>query len=914
MQYTARLVTSGQAENVVILQSKHPPPFAPGEYIIKAGLLQARADVVFRNSTKTPNTLVFSKQLAEALSLPGESKIKFKVTAGCLEIGPFIGVFISERKVERLLSGDRDSVYWRFQQWADALHGIIFFFALSGVNWQSGRVTAYRWNEKGEWTAGQYPFPLAIYDRCFGQDGRAAAARLRAGISEAEWPVTVYNAVIKLGKYEVYEHLRQFAAFTGILPQFAWYDREQLLAWLETGSQIYLKPDRLYKGRGIMRACRTSDGYVLEIRGEEDNEKFVFSDALSFLSRVEELMETSQHYLMQAGINLATFLGNRFDIRVMLQKTMPDRWQATAANARIAPVDSVITSPRSGGKVIRITAALQHAFPGREEELLGKITALCEALGNAMEEKFGFLGELGVDLGLDTEGNLRLIEVNGKPLKVSFTRLRDRGINRSINLAPVLLGTAVAGFASAPQCHYRLGGREDIYCLRLLPYGPGWPICRLSCSMELLQRLGCRFGERVTLQIGSERVQAEITAHNGPESGAATIYLSSQLCRKFFSFLRQPLALLAHRKGHLVFAPLVGMTVSDSTVRRLAEDYELKRTAELAAEKGVLFYVFTPDAIDWEQDKVAGYTYNLCTKQWEEKRLPAPQVLYDMATYPYNPEKRRVAREANRLLRESWRRQVINHKRYFGKWQTYQALAFFSGLRHHVPETAELTAETLALFLDKYPFCYLKGNYGSYGAEVVRVEKTKAGYGCRAGGWQIKEWSFADLASLYNFACSYLGTNTIVQQGINLATINGRIFDLRILVQKDYSGSWQVPVISFRIARPGAVITNVMSGADEILVGPRDPLPYQGVSWASLVAFARNVSLALEACFGLHGEIGLDIGIDNQGWLWVIEANSKPNTSGYEQLAPEEVCSAVYSLPLEYAKFLAQRMYALQPY
>ncbi|NLM45980.1 MAG: YheC/YheD family protein [Firmicutes bacterium] len=231
-----------------------------------------------------------------------------------------------------------------------------------------------------------------------------------------------------------------------------------------------------------------------------------------------------------------------------------------------------------------------------------------------------------------------------------------------------------------------------------------------------------------------------------------------------------------------------------------------------------------------------------------------------------------------------------------------------------MPETAELTSEALAFFLDKYPFCYLKSNYGSYGAEVVRVEKTKAGYVCRAGGCRIKEWSFDDLASLYAFAGSYLGANAIVQQGIKLATINGRIFDLRILVLKDHSGCWQVPAISFRIARPGAVVTNVMSGADEILVGPQDPLPYQGVSWASLVAFAGNVALALEACFGLHGEIGLDVGIDKQGRLWVIEANSKPNTAGYEQLAPAEVSSLVYSLPLEYAKFLAQRMYALQQY
>jgi len=108
------------------------------------------------------------------------------------------------------------------------------------------------------------------------------------------------------------------------------------------------------------------------------------------------------------------------------------------------------------------------------------------------------------------------------------------------------------------------------------------------------------------------------------------------------------------------------------------------------------------------------------------------------------------------------------------------------------------------------------------------------------------------------------------------------------------------------------VVTNTALGADEIIVGKNDPFPYRGSSWEEIESFSKNVALALEACFGLHGEIGLDVGLDQQGKLWLIEANSKPNTTGYLQLTSEAVCDLVYGLPLDYSKFLARRMYALQ--
>ncbi|TGE31490.1 hypothetical protein E4K68_16545 [Desulfosporosinus sp. Sb-LF] len=67
--------------------------------------------------------------------------------------------------------------------------------------------------------------------------------------------------------------------------------------------------------------------------------------------------------------------------------------------------------------------------------------------------------------------------------------------------------------------------------------------------------------------------------------------------------------------------------------------------------------------------------------------------------------------------------------------------------------------------------------------------------------------------------------------------------------------------------------------------------------------------LALEATFGTLGEVGLDVSLDEDGKLWLLEANSKPNTIGYNEVTNEEVLSQVHGLPLDYAKHMIIRMY-----
>lgn len=888
-----------------ILAGSQGSQLRTGEYMITAGCREIRAMVNLIPNGK--ETFIMQKCLLEKLFLPEEIKLNIKCDPGRIELGPLLGVFISKNKVEKLLAGGWDSIYWRFQELAKRLGGLVYFFTLDDIDWDERKVSGYYWNEEKEWVNRVYPLPKVIYDRCFGKDGREASYRLREAIARQPLHIQVFNQAVKIGKYETYIHLNQYLNIRKSLPDFATYTPEKLQRFLDMYSCVYLKPDKLYKGQGIVRITKTQQGYLLEFRNQKSNHTSFYKEAKFLLEKIEEVISVNENYILQTNIDLPYCLGNKFDIRVMLQKRNPRRWEVTGINARLAPCGSIITSPRSGSKVLGIREALALSFPGREQELVRKIGAFALRIGYTMEKKFGFLGELGIDLGLDQSGKVWLIEVNGKPLKVSFKKLKDPALTYNIHLAPILLGFALAGFSSEDRKLAIPPLQQDTFSFKLLPGKNENQRKILYLNNYQMHAFKLTPGQKITMQVAFSSTKVEVGEQEVDDS-YFNIYLSSSAFFQLIHRFTIPLSLVSLSNKKLTFQPTVGMLVSSKALEssRL-NSYEMKKMALLGLEKGIFFYYFSPDNIDWEMELVDAYYLHPHTHTWVREFLPFPQVLYDMATYPSNPQKRLEAKKVNLRLRARHDLQVINTKRYFGKWETYKALSFFEETRSFLPDTCLLTVNGLQEYMQKFNPIYVKSHYGSFGREVFKVTRKENSFICQAGGTKVKTLPFFDIWPLYWFLYATLRGKAVIQQGITLARWEGRLFDLRVLIQKNIRSEWVITAASIRIASPGAVVTNVSAGAQEIIVTPGEQLPYN-LSWETLQNFSWKIAIALEASFGSLGEIGLDVGLDTQGKLWLIEANSKPNTFGYRDKTSEEVCDEVYGLPLDYAKYLARRM------
>jgi hypothetical protein len=358
-----------------------------------------------------------------------------------------VGLLVSQAKLNAVLAGKRDTVYCRYARYAREAKVTLLFFSAGGVNAEAGTVSGYRHRCRAgapcEWLPVRRPFPAVIYDRCFGQSGRveAAAVRTIAGDRGA----TVVNHLPKITKLQAFEALHGAPDVAAYLPYTVPLTADSLAQALKERDDLYIKPDALYKGQGIYRLTRRGSDWLIRTREEWGNASKWAACRCEARRALRRRLEPDTTYLIQEGLPLATYLGARFDFRSLVQKDGRGRWTVSAVVARLAPVGSVITSPRSGGQVASTGRVLRHAFGERWKQVLADLKAASLAIARRIDEGLGPCTELGLDMAVLQDGAVKLIEVNGKPLRVSLERLEDPLVRERINRLPIHHAAGLAG-------------------------------------------------------------------------------------------------------------------------------------------------------------------------------------------------------------------------------------------------------------------------------------------------------------------------------------------------------------------------------------------------------------------------------------------------------------------------------------
>ncbi|KUO49043.1 MAG: hypothetical protein APF76_10470 [Desulfitibacter sp. BRH_c19] len=425
---------------------------------------------------------------------------------------------------------------------------------------------------------------------------------------------------------------------------------------------------------------------------------------------------------------------------------------------------------------------------------------------------------------------------------------------------------------------------------------------QLFLNNSQLEMFNLTPGQELILQLGVIDSLVEVAIQNSQRS-TDTLYMTETLLADFYYYQGEPLKLIYSSNSKLILGPSLGLTLTPHSWSNIDKSTAIKKRALLALEKGVLFYCFRLKNVDWKNNLVEAYCLNPNNYNWVKKNVPVPHVIYDRGSHP-GPKTVESYNNQGKVNNIQW----INTTRTFGKWETFQAFRSFKDTSKSHPETAFFTLPNLKEFLKKYMYTFIKDTYGRGGKKVFRIEKVKKYYLCKAGGNQIRSWKFANIETLYSFLCNTLGKNLIIQQGIFLAEIDGGPFDMRVLVQKDINSEWIISAVNFRIAKPGAIVTNFAAGARDVFLTPGEDLLHPGLSWEVLSNLSSKAVYALENSFGSLGEIGLDIGLDKEGKLWIIEANSRPSSIAY-RTATKEKSNQIFGLPIDYATSLVKHLY-----
>ncbi|MGE5404394.1 MAG: YheC/YheD family protein [Candidatus Saccharibacteria bacterium] len=312
-----------------------------------------------------------------------------------------------------------------------------------------------------------------------------------------------------------------------------------------------------------------------------------------------------------------------------------------------------------------------------------------------------------------------------------------------------------------------------------------------------------------------------------------------------------------------------------------------KELVILSQDNNVTAFVFMPESVDWKRKRIVGSTIIKKSSldkgsDWQVFRFPLPDVVYNRVPNRRTESKKNVQDLKQRLSNEAGI--PFFNPMFLDKWDVYIWLKDNPELSQYIPETHLMDRQTLERMLDKYDSVYVKPRAGSLGRGIMRIERIKKLYRyntLRTSGYKngsrVRKKRVIDLAMILKGKQEFM-----VQQGINLARYQGRIFDIRALVQKDYQGQWHLSGMAARVASPNAHVTHLPNGGRpvalfEALSGLTDSIDERQKIMAKLASFAEAIPPALEkGCKKQFGEISLDIGIDQKWNIWLIEANSKP--------------------------------------
>ncbi|WP_066295082.1 YheC/YheD family endospore coat-associated protein [Bacillus sp. FJAT-29937] len=384
------------------------------------------------------------------------------------------------------------------------------------------------------------------------------------------------------------------------------------------------------------------------------------------------------------------------------------------------------------------------------------------------------------------------------------------------------------------------------------------------------------------IAVGNKRISVNI------ESGPITkdeIIMSEELFREFILPVQemQFMAQYSNKENTLTFGPVIGLLTEIS----FPEDSEphfrsihsfCKEMHEVISEIGGFFYVFSLP--DFSHGMMKGYF--LLDDCWHKSPVPLPNVIYNRI------HSRRL--EASESF-QKFKMAIFSHNipifndHFLSKNTVNDLLISAEYLHPFLPETLLASEQALEELKNKYDSIFIKPINGSQGRNIIKVTKINHSLQAELSTSKGRDhtYLFNAYSELYKWIQPFLEKNTyIVQQGIPLIKYKNNQLDFRILCHRNSQNSWKATSAVARISAEQQFVSNIARGGE--IKKPIHVLTKLSDRKTAIQQLALMKELAVEASSiisnhseGLMGELGIDIGVDESGKLWIIEVNAKPS-------------------------------------
>ncbi len=417
---------------------------------VRVGCLAVPSELVIVNNERS--SYLLSPALARALYVKKRKalRIRYDRDHNHIHLGPTVGIlstFLSNRADVDPTSVQAELIF--LSNISRSMPGQVFVFTPAGINWSQCTTRGYVYRQGGGWVSATYPLPDVVYDRVSSRTIEARDTVRETKKRLQAMPFLKYFNPSFLNKWKVHQMLWSNPELRPYLPETRPLSTENLRDLLQEYRVVFVKPANGSLGKGIIKITRTEKGglkYVIYRRGRVGG---TADNAEEFMHKTRK-ERGDRVYIVQQGLDLATYRGRPFDVRIVYQKNGKGEWQIGKKFVRVAPHGSSISNLSSGGHAETSKKVFRYLFQKNNliNQKNNQLKQLCLTIANTLERATGGnFGELGLDIGIGKDGHPYLIEVNSKPRKTTETELSIM-IMRNTFKRPLEYSVFLAGFHS----------------------------------------------------------------------------------------------------------------------------------------------------------------------------------------------------------------------------------------------------------------------------------------------------------------------------------------------------------------------------------------------------------------------------------------------------------------------------------
>ncbi len=172
---------------------------------------------------------------------------------------------------------------------------------------------------------------------------------------------------------------------------------------------------------------------------------------------------------------------------------------------------------------------------------------------------------------------------------------------------------------------------------------------------------------------------------------------------------------------------------------------------------------------------------------------------------------------------------------------------------------------------------YVKPNNGSRGLGIYKIETDSNGYFLKS---TKKTNYYNTIDSIYQYLLQKSRRSMIIQQGIILEKMNGRPYDIRVMIQRKPNKRWTCTGLFCKVGRPKKIVTNYYQGGElRTLINVFNRMKLSERATIERKKALSNVALVVARTLsakqsGMY-QMGVDLAYDMNGNIRIIEVNSR---------------------------------------